>query len=158
MEAFLPTDIDQVFLSEHTALLVDSYQHWMANDLLPGLNDGNRVSALFSASFALLSHNTAAVPVFNYANRSALELFEMNWADFTCLQSRHSAEAENREQRQVLLSRVTEKGFIDHYSGIRISASGRRFRIEEAIIWNIIDKKGVYRGQAALFDKWTRLD
>ena len=49
------------------------------------------------------------------------------------------------------LDRVNAQGFIDDYAGIRISAKGRRFRIGNAIVWNLIDADGVRRGQAATF-------
>ena len=52
---------------------------------------------------------------------------------------------------KALLDRVTSSGFIDDYAGIRISAKGRRFRIENAIVWNLIDADGVRHGQAATF-------
>jgi hypothetical protein len=46
---------------------------------------------------------------------------------------------------------------VDNYSGIRISASGRRFRIENATVWNLADAGGRIHGQAATFHHWTYL-
>jgi hypothetical protein len=46
---------------------------------------------------------------------------------------------------------VGRDGFIDDYAGTRISATGRRFRIERAVVWNLIDAAGVRHGQAAMF-------
>lgn len=66
--------------------------------------------------------------------------------------SRLSAEAPLREERQALLERVSRDGFIDDYAGIRISARGTRFRIENAVVWNLIDAAGVRHGQAAMFE------
>ena len=71
--------------------------------------------------------------------------------------SRKSAEPINREERQRLLDRVTSHGYIDDYSGIRISSSGKRFLIENAIVWDLVDHLGGYHGQAAVFDKWSFL-
>ena len=42
--------------------------------------------------------------------------------------SASAAEAPLREERARLLAAVAANGFIDDYSGIRISKSGRRFR------------------------------
>jgi hypothetical protein len=53
------------------------------------------------------------------------------------------------------LAEVTKKGFIDHYRGIRISRTGRRFRIEGAMVWNILDEHDRYAGQAAAFERWV---
>lgn len=66
--------------------------------------------------------------------------------------SRLSAEAPLREERAALLERVSRHGFIDDYAGIRISARGTRFRIENAVVWNLIDGAGVCHGQAAMFE------
>jgi predicted DNA-binding protein (UPF0251 family) len=53
-----------------------------------------------------------------------------------------------------LLAAVTQRGFIDDYSGVRISKSGRRFRIARATIWNLVTAEGKPCGQAAMFDRW----
>ncbi len=71
--------------------------------------------------------------------------------------SRLSTEPMLREERQTLLDRVARAGFIDDYSGIRISATGRRFRIEQATVWTLIDEQGAVHGQAATFDRWVDL-
>jgi len=116
------------------------------------------VDALDWASFAVVSHNTASDPVFNYANRTALQLFEMSWTQFTALPSRLSAEPMLQEERERLLQRVAERGFIEDYSGVRISASGRRFIIRNATVWNLQDEQGRPYGQAALLREWQPLD
>ncbi|MEA3642760.1 MAG: MEKHLA domain-containing protein [Lamprobacter sp.] len=46
---------------------------------------------------------------------------------------------------------VAERGFIDDYRGVRVSASGRRFMIEQASVWNLTDAQGRPAGQAATF-------
>ena len=60
----------------------------------------------------------------------------------------------DRRERARLLDAVRTQGLIDDYTGIRISASGRRFRIDRATVWNLVDQDGRYRGQAACFDAW----
>jgi hypothetical protein len=52
---------------------------------------------------------------------------------------------------------VQQFGFIDDYSGIRISKTGQRFWIRNATVWNLIDMNGVRVGQAARFDHWDYL-
>ena len=37
------------------------------------------------------------------------------------------------------------------------SATGRRFQIEQATVWNLIDEQDAIHGQAATFDRWTDL-
>jgi hypothetical protein len=114
-------------------------------------------TALWLAPAAIVAHGTEPDPVFFYGNRLALELFEMDFAAFTRLPSRFSAEPLLRAERARLLGRVSRDGFIDDYSGIRIAASGRRFRIERATVWNLVDAAGRRHGQAAVFEHWTPL-
>jgi hypothetical protein len=63
----------------------------------------------------------------------------------------------HRDERARLLERTHRDGYVDDYAGIRISQSGRRFRIEQAIVWNLVDAAGQHYGQAATFDTWTPL-
>jgi len=55
-----------------------------------------------------------------------------------------------RSERQRFLERVAGDEFVTGYSGIGIAKSGKRFRIENATVWQLIDTKGIYRGQAAM--------
>jgi len=151
-------DTKKNILTSHIDLLLKSYKKWTGKELTD-LNGepGQIVEHIFNAPFALVSHDTQINPVFNFGNRTALELFELDWEGFTKLHSRESAEPVNREERARFLKRVTENGFIDDYRGIRISSSGRRFEIRDATVWNVVDEQGVNKGQAAFFDKWKFL-
>jgi MEKHLA domain len=146
------------FLVEHARLLIASYRRWTGRDIVdPGLAPVEQARALYRAPLVVASHGEEPDPVFNYANRAALALFEAGWDEFTAMPSRLSAEAVAREERAALLARVTARGFIDDYSGVRVSARGRRFRIARAIVWNVIDARGAHRGQAVAFRDWEYL-
>lgn len=146
------------FLFEHAQLLLQSYRQLLRVSMLADNKTGiSLAEQLFKAHFAVVSHNTDQDPIFNYANQTALSLFEFGWEEFNSLPSRLSAETVNRQERARLLSEVTEKGYIDHYEGIRISRTGKRFRIKKAVVWNLVDSEGVYRGQAARFGEWEYL-
>jgi hypothetical protein len=71
--------------------------------------------------------------------------------------SRLSAEFAERADRDRLLQAVARRGFIDDYAGVRVSSTGRRFRIEQAAVWNLVDAAGDIHGQAAAFARWTDL-
>ena len=132
----------------HAALLLDSYRHWLGRDLLAG--DAS-ARALYHAPFALLAHDAAPDPCFTYANLAAQTLFEMSWADMLGLPSRYSAEPLAQSERTRLLAQVAAQGYIDNYSGMRIARSGKRFLIQQATVWNLIDRQGALVGQAACF-------
>ena len=141
-------------MADHVALLADSFMRLTGRPLIDaGAED--LAFRVWRAPFALVSHGTEPDPIFNYANLTALRLFEMPWPAFTSLPSRLSAEPARREERARLLRRVSAHGYIDDYAGVRISASGRRFAIEDAVVWNVVDAGGIHRGQAAMFARWS---
>ena len=140
-------------------MLRASYRHWTERDLIPAaVSELQAPGYLDQAAFGLVSHDTAADPVFNYGNRLALQLFERSWEDFTRLPSRLSAEPVLQSERSRLLLQVEEHGYIDDYAGIRISSSGKRFRIENATVWNLLDGEGKLYGQAALIRAWRPVE
>jgi hypothetical protein len=141
----------------HVALLLASYQRLLNKPLLELVADKPLGLQVYEADFALLSHNTAADPLFNYGNRYALDLFELPWAKFVGMPSRYSAEPVNREERERLLAQVTTQGFIDNYSGVRIPSSGKRFLIRQAVVWNVYDEQHHFYGQAATFKDWQAM-
>jgi hypothetical protein len=142
----------------HTQIIAQSLKHWTGRELLVGAGSSAELAErIFHAPFVLVSHGTEADPVLNYGNQTALNLWEMTWAELTATPSRLTAEAPNREERARLLAAVTQNGFIDNYSGIRISKNGRRFRIAQATVWNLISATGQPCGQAALFARWEFL-
>ena len=141
--------------SSQTTLLLDNYRRCFGVDLIErGADEAER---LMAAPFVVLSHGTQSDPVFNYGNTSAQQLFEMDWATLTALPSRYSAEALHRDERQRLLDDVASKGYSDNYCGIRISASGKRFYIDSARIWMLLNEAGKQVGQAATFAEWEML-
>jgi hypothetical protein len=86
-----------------------------------------------------------------------LELWELPWEEFTQMPSRQTAEPVEREERQHLLAEAQMQGFIENASGIRISSTGRRFSIANVTLWNILNEKKRYCGQAAIYSQWAFL-
>ncbi len=130
-------------------LLTTSYLRLTGTALVP---PGCDASWLYhEAPFAVLAHNTDPDPRFIYANQAAQACFEYSWDEFITLPSRLSAEAPDRAERQRLLEAVARNGYLRGYQGMRIDKSGRRFRIEAGVIWQLTDAQGVTHGQAATF-------
>jgi hypothetical protein len=143
---------------ENAVCLARSYRQFTRRELLPGATDNRELARrIHEAPFVVVSHGTEADPILNYGNATALALWEMSWDELTRTPSRLTAEAPLREERARLLAEVAENGFIDDYSGIRISKSGRRFRIAQATVWNLVAENGQPCGQAATFDHWEFL-
>jgi hypothetical protein len=136
-------------------LIADSFARVTDGTLVPPGSEP--AAALWSLPAAVVAHGTEADPLFFYGNRAALALFEFPAAEFVRLPSRLSAEPGGREARARLMAQVATDNFVSGYSGVRVSAGGKRFRIECATVWNLVDVDGTLRGQAAVFDRWTPL-
>jgi hypothetical protein len=67
--------------------------------------------------------------------------------------SRKSAEEVVQQERERLLADTLTKGF-SNFKGIRISSMGKRFHIEEGILWNLLDGENRRCGQAAVYSNW----
>jgi hypothetical protein len=77
-----PTE-ENNFQVEHIVDIRNSYRQLLLEDLLPDIqSDEQFARQLFHAPFALVSHDMACDPIFNFANLKALKLFELNWEDF----------------------------------------------------------------------------
>jgi hypothetical protein len=144
---------------EWSRLLLDSYRHWMGTDLIERTSDSQQQARmLFEACFVVVSHGVEADPILNYGNQIALGLWELSWNQFIKTPSRLTAEPDDRAERERMLTQARAKGYFDGYRGMRISSTGRRFLVEQALIWNVIDPAGNPIGQAATFSQWSMRD
>jgi hypothetical protein len=150
---------EQVEQIRWTQCLLNSYRHWLGRDLLDAsqlqADPAEQAKSLFLAPFVVVSHGTEADPILNYGNQTALDLWEMDWQTLTRTPSRFTAEVSHRTKRAEVLAQLSSQGFIEHYRGVRISSTGKRFWIEDTVIWNLIDDQGIPCGQAATFCHWT---
>jgi hypothetical protein len=143
---------------EWSQLLLNSFRHWVGRDLLERVGDSDyQAHALFQSPFVVVSHGTEEDPLLNYGNQVALELWELTWERLMKTPSRLTAEPVNRAEREWMLEQARVRGYIDTYRGVRISGTGRRFLVENAMIWNVLDSRGQRVGQAATFSQWAWL-
>ncbi|MFM7058936.1 MAG: MEKHLA domain-containing protein [Planctomycetota bacterium] len=143
----------------HSQVLLDSFQKYLGRELIPRSDDPeDEARRLFEAPFVVVSHGTQEDPVLNYGNRIALTLWEMDASTLTSIPSRLTAEPLHRDERAEMMARALRDGYVDDYQGIRISSTGKRFHISQAIIWNLVNLSGQRVGQAATFSTWTPID
>jgi len=141
-----------------TRQILDSYPALLGRELIP--RDGSpaeQSERLYFAPCVVVAHGMEADPILNYANRAAVELWETDLATLLRMPSRLTAEPVHRDERARMLQRTREQGYIDDYQGIRVTVSGRRFRIARAIVSRRCDDNGAPAGQAATFDAWEWL-
>ena len=144
--------------SKRIQWLLDSYRHWLGTDLMDrGGSASEQAERLYLAPCVVVSHGIESDPILNSANAIALTLWEMPLEQFLKTPSRLTAEPVHRDERARMLDITRRQGYIDDYRGIRVSATGRRFRIDRAIVWNILDDQNQPAGQAATFSEWEFL-
>ncbi|MFN9367426.1 MAG: MEKHLA domain-containing protein [Planctomycetia bacterium] len=153
-----PHDLPVAATAAHVQRLLDSFARLLGRELVDRSGTAiEQATRLFRAPFVVVSHGTEADPILNYGNAAALALWELDFDALLRTPSRLTAEPLHRDERARLLERTLRDGFVDDYAGVRISSTGRRFRIERATVWNLFDTAGGHRGQAATFDRWTPL-
>ena len=139
--------------------LLDSYAYWLNQELIHRhgtlLEQAER---LFNSSFVVASHGAEDDPILNYGNQTALNLWSMNWEQFIRTPSRLTAEPVNRKERACMLEQARTQGYISDYRGVRISGTGQRFLVEQAVIWNIRKPDRTAIGQGATFSTWKYLN
>jgi len=138
--------------------LVESHRRWTGRELIERVGDPlAQARRLFESPIVVVSHGMEADPILNYGNQAALDLWETSWERLLTTPSRLTAEPVNRAERERMLEQARTKGFFEGYRGVRISATGRRFLVENALVWNVLDSAGQQVGQAATFARWTWL-
>ena len=143
---------------EWSQLLLNSFRHWTKRELLERVGDPDcQAHKLFHSPFVVVSHGMEEDPLLNYGNQAALELWKLSWEQLVKTPSRLTAEPVNRAERQRMLEQAGTRGYIDTYRGVRMTSTGRRFLVENALIWNVVDAKGQRVGQAATFSQWSWL-
>lgn len=138
--------------------LLDSYRRWTGRELIERIGDPEmQARSLFEASAVVVSHGTEDDPILNYGNLTALQLWEMTWEQLVKTPSRLTAEPVNRAERERMLEQARMCGYVDTYKGVRITGTGKRFLVDNALIWNVLDPAGKQIGQSATFARWTWL-
>ncbi|RMF24501.1 MAG: MEKHLA domain-containing protein [Cyanobacteria bacterium J083] len=141
-----------------TQILLDNFVRLLNYELIPRHTSvREQAKNLYYSRFVVVSHGTELDPILNYGNQTALQLWEMNWEQFSQTPSRLTAEPINRQAREKMLKQANQQGYITDYQGVRISRTGKRFLIKQAIVWQLIDNNGKPQGQAATFSNWRYL-
>ncbi len=154
----IPDTLDRDFLEHHSRLLAESFERVVGRPLINLTETSLPIGdTLYDAPFVVVSHGVEEDPILNYGNAIALELWEMSWAELTSTPSRLTAEPANQQARAEAMARVKATGFTEGYSAVRISKTGRRFQINNTVIWNVLSANNEYQGQAATFSDWTFL-
>jgi MEKHLA domain len=141
------------YYREHVLLLLKNLKRWTGLDLIAQYDFSLDTlgAQIFDADFYLLSHNNAADPILTYGNQQVLSQWEVSWAELITMHSRQTAKPTDRAERAAMMERVKLDNYINGYSGVRISKTGKEFTISDGIVWNVFTENGDFYGQAAWF-------
>ena len=146
--------LENDFQAEHAALILVSFRELAGFPLV----EDESAEGVYHAPFPILTQTTDADPIMSYGNRAVQDLFEMDWSAFTKMPSRLVAEPGLRAEREAMFEKMRETGWIDNYEGIRVSATGKRFKLRNAFVWTVTDPLGNRIGEAATFKDITPLE
>ena len=145
--------------SQHVHNVLRSYYNLLGHKFENlNLEEPTLGEVILHSEWVVISHGNGPDPLFNYGNKKALSLFEVTLNELKKIRSRNSAEITFQSDREVFMQQVRDKGFATGYSGVRISATGKRFEIKNVTVWNVTDEKGDPAGQAACFKDWDYID
>ena len=150
---------DNDWQGRHVARLAETFTRITGRDFITemGLDPARLGQSAWEGNFALLSHRGDAHAVLNYANRFALDLWEMDWAMLTATPSQATAPDGDVAERAGMMAAVARDGYVSNYAGRRISATGRLLVIENVTLWWLVELSGAPFGAAATFKTFRRL-
>ena len=144
--------------SDIAEIAIASYEHFTGKSVVDCKNKySSPYEALFHLKRPLLVHDTQSDPIFCYGNLLALEIFEYNWEELIKLPSRLSAEVKQQEDRLKMMKEIKKTGYAKGYSGTRITKTGKRIKIGDTTIWNLLGPNSQFSGQAALIKTFEYL-
>jgi hypothetical protein len=144
---------DNNYHQDHVLIMLENLKRWTAYDLIEeyGLSLDTLGEEVFNGDFYILSHTNAENPILNYGNDRVLQLWEISWEELTNMYSRDTAKSIDRSDRAAMMAAVKANNYVDGYSGVRVSKTGKEFTILDGIIWNLFTDNCNFYGQAALF-------
>jgi MEKHLA domain len=142
------------YQQEHVLIMLENLKRSTGQDLIKkyGFLLDTLGEQIFHANFYILSHNHAADPILTYGNDRVLKQWEVSWAELTTMYSRDTAKPVDRSARLAIMEQVNLNNYISNYSGVRVSKTGKEFKILDATVWNLFDNDGSSYGQAAWFE------
>jgi MEKHLA domain len=146
-------DFSNNYHREHILIMLENLKRWTNYDLIQeyGFSLEKLGEQVFHADFYLLSHNTAIDPVLTYGNQQVLDQWEISWGELVAMRSSQTAKPIDRADRSNLMAQVKAHNYVSGYTGVRISKTGREFKILDGTIWNLFLNDGSFYGQAAWF-------
>lgn len=138
-------------------MIADSYARFTGEPLVEAGTE-DLEEALWNSPRVILVHGTERIPRIFYANRKALDLYEMTAKAFIGMPSHLCAEPMRRHERVKVLNELEERNLVEVNTGVRVASTGRRFQLVRAQSWNLLDEHGTKHGVVASYLDWKYID
>lgn len=139
---------------ERATVILDSHRRLLGRDLVERSGDpADDARRLFALPQGVLAHDAAAKPLLDWANRAAAAAFDAAPEELLGRPSADTAPTDATAGRRQLFDTLARLGFVTGYSGTRISATGRRFVIDDVTVLALEDAAGNPAGHAAVIGK-----
>jgi hypothetical protein len=145
--------LENEFQDAFMARVVDSFLRVTGMSLTAqtGIDSSSLGRGIYFGDFALLCHRGDDGAVLNYANAFAQHLWDADWDTLVSMPSVATAPPEAVASRAKLMDKVARDNFVADYGGVRVSRTGRLFRIKNATVWRLLDETGGAFGVGAYF-------
>lgn len=150
----MSVDITTPAMLATSMLIAKSFELHFSDLLFPYNNPLDLAIKLYRAPVIIIAYTEEADPTFIYANQCAQNVWGITWDSFLKLLVKESTSEILRQNQQGFIQIVKQKGHYMGYQGLKKTASGRMFRVENAIMWTLTNAKGEYIGQASMIPSW----
>lgn len=141
---------DRRFVARATVIL-DSFRRSVGRDLVARSGDpADDANRLFELPQAVLAHDASTQPLLDWVNAAAAAAFDATPEILIGRPSSATAPPDATADRRQLFEILARRGFVTGYSGVRISLTGRRFIIDDVIVFALADAAGHPAGHAAV--------
>lgn len=124
--------------SRHVSILDMSLKKLTGRGVYDRMNipQGALQEVLSNNRFVLISHGTQKDPIYNFGNTACLEAFVRTWQELCRIPSRESVVTRSQDDalRIELMNNVTNNGFVEGATGIRVTGDGRLIRLVDAVV------------------------
>eukprot|EP00271_Cylindrocystis_brebissonii_P002248 TRINITY_DN12699_c0_g1_i1.p1 TRINITY_DN12699_c0_g1~~TRINITY_DN12699_c0_g1_i1.p1 ORF type:complete len:256 (-),score=42.92 TRINITY_DN12699_c0_g1_i1:548-1315(-) len=136
----------------HSLAVIDSYFRATGKPIFPSsVEISVAAKALWELPRVVVTQGTEEDPLYNYGNKAALDLFEMDWPTFTSSVARKWAPEEEQTAHSELVKSAVQ-GVQDIGGLVRVTSSGQTFKISQGAWWALTTLDGEPFGQGAVFD------
>jgi len=137
--------------ADRAGVILDSYRRLLGRELIDRSGDAaDDARRLFALPKAVLAHDTGRPAILDWVNAAAAAAFDAAPEALLGRPSASTAPADAAPERETLFVRLRERGFVEGYSGVRVSLTGRRFVIADVTVFELRDRDGRTAGHAAI--------